>query len=302
MRTSIGRTAALIAGTAALALGAGCGGDDGDSGSGGDDAADIEAVVTKAITTLDVEEKCVETVTTGFVSTVYGSLAQCKKAEAPEPDDDPPPTGAAVSGVKVDGDKATATVATKGGDADGASGTISFAKEDGDWKVSDLGVDYLRSQLVKGLEQGEFDESDGPLADPAARECVSKGLSALDDTAFKKLAYSAIADAEPDAEFVRVITECASGTGTDAGDDTGGEADTEADAGDEDISLLRKQFESGIRQSALKDDATPEQIDCVLKKLRTEISEDDIVAAVGQDKAVTDELTQKTAKAIQGCG
>ena len=149
---------------------------------------------------------------------------------------------------------------------------------------------------------GEFDESDGPLADPAARECVSKGLSALDDTAFKKLAYSAIADAEPDAEFVRVITECASGTGTDAGDDTGGEADTEADAGDEDISLLRKQFESGIRQSALKDDATPEQIDCVLKKLRTEISEDDIVAAVGQDKAVTDELTQKTAKAIQGCG
>ncbi len=299
MRTSINRTAALLAGTAALALGAGCGGDDGDSGGGGDDAADIEAVVSKALTTTDVEVKCVETVTEGFVTAVYGTLAQCKKAEAPEPDDDPLPTGAAVSAVKVDGDKATATVTVEGSDSDGAAGEISFEKVDGDWKVSDLGVSFLRSQLNTSLEKGTFDAEDGPLADPAVRTCVGEGLGALDDPAFKKLAYSGIGDAAPDANFVKVITDCASA----AEGDTGADADTGGETGSEDVSLLRKQFEDGIRESAAGDDATEEQIDCVLKELRTTISEDEIVKAVGEGADnVSNELAQKAAKAIQGCG
>lgn len=304
MRTSIHRTAALLAGTAALALGAGCGGDDGDSG--GDDAADIEAVVAKALTTTDVEVKCVETVTEGFVSTVYGTLAQCRKAEAPEPDADPKPTGAAASDVQVDGDKATATVTVQGSDSDGAAGPISFEKVDGDWKVSDLGVGFLRSQLTTSLEKGTFDADDGPLADAGVRTCVGQGLGALDDAAFKKLAYSAIADAAPDANFVKVITDCAADAETDAGADADAGADRDTGAtssgDDEDVSLLRKQFESGIRQSAAADDATEEQIDCVLKELRTTISEDEIVEAVGQGENVGPELTQKAAKAIQGCG
>lgn len=299
MFRTVGRTAALLAGTTALAL-AGCG-DDGDSGGGGgDDAADIEAVVSKALTTTDPEVKCVETVTEGFVTTVYGSLAQCKKAETPEPDDDPKPTGAKASDVQVDGDKATATITVEGSDSDGASGEISFEKVDDAWKVSDLGISFLRSQLTTSLAKGTFDEGDGPLADKTVRDCVGKGLSALDDTAFKTLAYAAIGDKQPDANFVKVITDCASqSTGSsDTDADTSGDSDT---SGDEDISLLRKQFESGIRQSAVKDNATPEQIDCVLKELRTTISEDDIVAAVGQDKEVVTELSKRTAKAIQGC-
>lgn len=303
MFRTFGRTAALLAGTTALAL-AGCGDDGGDSAGGGDDAKEIEAVVAKALTTSDVEVKCVETVTEGFVTAVYGTLAQCRKAEAPEPDDDPKPDGATASGVQVDGDKATATITVKGGDSDGAAGEISFEKVDGDWKVSDLGISFLRSQLTTGLEKGTFDASDGALADPEVRSCIGKGLSALDDTTLKRVAYASISDQDIAPEFLKVVTECTAGKTQSELENGGGDDDTAKDTGDDgEQSLLRRQFESGIRQSAKKDDATDEQIDCVLKDLRTSISEDEIVAAVGEgaDK-VRPELSKKVAKAIQRCG
>ncbi|MTD46451.1 hypothetical protein GKE82_19705 [Conexibacter sp. W3-3-2] len=306
MNRNFTRTAALLAGTAALAI-AGCG-DDGESGGGGDEQ-DIEAVVSKALSTTDPEVKCVETVTSGFVTAVYGSVDACRTAETPKPDDDPRPTGASVSDVQVDGDKATAQVTVQGGDSDGAKGEISFEKADGDWKVSDLGVSFLRSQLTTSIEQGSFDASDGPLAEKSVRDCVGAGFQKLDDAAFKKLAYAAIGDKEPDANFVKVITDCAAqagGSGASTGasgaeEDSSASSEDASGSSDEDVSLLRSQFESGIRQSAERDGASAEQIDCVLKELRSTISEDEIVAAVGQDKAVLTELSQRTAKAIQGC-
>jgi hypothetical protein len=302
------RASALLAGTAALALAAGCGSDDGD-GDGGDDEAAISAVITKGVTTTDVEEKCVETVTTGFVTAVYGDLATCRAAESDEDDDDPPPTGAATTDIAVDGDSATAKVTIEGSNTDGATGTITLAREDGDWKVSELGIDLLRSQLSTGFEKGDFGPDDGPLQDAAVRGCINDGLQALDDAKFRSIAYASIAEKDPPAEFNSVIAECISQGGADSGADSGAD-DAPADdtssgdtADDGEQSLLRRQFEEGIRESAEGDGATAEQIDCVLRETRKTISEDEIVEQVGRGADnVAPELAQKAAAAIQKCG
>jgi len=295
---SMTRSAAtILASATALTFAAGCGDDGGDGGSGGragDDANEIAAVVEKALTTSDPDVKCAEVVTTGFVSTVYGDLAACKEAEAPDESDDEKPTGSSTSRVKVRGEAATATVTVQGGDTAGSTGTLEFEKEDGAWKVSALGVDFLRSQLEKSLANSE---DDSPFADAAVRSCVGKDLGALDDEEFRTIAYAGIAK-KPTPRFVEIVTACAQKASPDPGDNGRGDGDAEGAQ-----SLLRRQFESGIREAARKDGATDAQIACVVRKLRRTISEDDIVEQVGRGKDDVDpELAQKTARAIQACG
>ena len=291
------KTAALVAIATALALGAGCGGGDGDSGGGGDDADEIAAVVEKALTTVDPDVKCVDVVTKGFVTKVYGDLASCKEAEAPDDDDNAKPTGARTSRVDVDGDgdAARATVTVQGGDTDGSTGTLEFEKEDGAWKVSALGVDFLRSQLEKSLASSDGDE-DSPFADPAVRSCIVDDLGEVHDEEFRTMAYAGIAE-KPTPRFVEIVTACAQ-KGSPDPQDNGADED---DADDGEQSLLRRQFESGIRSAAKKDGATEKQIDCIVKRLRTTVTEDEIVEEVGQP-GVSTELKQKAARAIQACG
>lgn len=317
--SALRRATAVAAGVTALFFAAGCGNDSDSGGSGNDDEATIEAVAVKAVTSTDVEERCVETVTDGFVTEVFGDLATCRAAAAPEPDDEPP-TGATVADIEVDGDAATAKVTEQGGDTDGATGTLTFERDGEDWKISELGVDLLRSQLSTGLLEGEFDSSDGPLQDETVRTCLDDGLQGLDDDEFREVAYSGIRDEEePAPQFLRVFTECTAETGAggsepdpgaDSGTDPGsgsggtGSEDSGADSGgDEELSLLRRQFESGIRESAERDGAPAEQIDCVLRATRDTISEDDIVEQVGRGADNVDpELSQRVARAIQKCG
>ncbi len=300
MRMTLAPAAAILMGTAALAF-AGCGGD-----GGSDSAADgkaIEAAVTKALTTTDPQVKCVEVVTDGFVKNVYGTLDQCKKAEAPDPDDDPKPTGASTSNLKVDGDAATAVVTVEGGSANGSSGEISFEKVSGDWKVSDLSIGFLRSQLAAAITAAPVSEAGNePLDDAKGRTCIVKAFDALPDAQFKAIAFKAIADQDPDPTFVKIFNDCTSAGGRhDAPAPTDSTSSSSDDSGEQ--SLLRRQFESGIRDAAKKDGATDAEIDCVLKELRTSISEDDIVEEVGRaGKGASPELAQTTAAAIQKCG
>jgi len=291
----------MLAGAFALSLVAGCGDDNGGGGGGASDEQDIEAVVVRALTTTDPDVKCVETVTETFVSTVYGSLATCKKAETPKPDDSPKPTGANASSVKVDGDEATAIITVEGGPADGSSGELSFAKEDGEWKVQDLGVGFLRSQLTTTLTHPDAEDAKGPLGDAKVQTCIVRAFDAVSDTELRTIAFEAIRDAPPNAKFVEIFTTCTTNA-TDATDATDDTSTTSSDDSDEVPSLLRSQFESGIRQAAKKDGATDEQIDCVVKKLRVTISEDDIVAAIGKGSDSGSDLAQRTARAIQQCG
>jgi hypothetical protein len=303
MSISITRMTTVLLTSAATALGAaGCGDDEG-SGGGGEDAKEIAAVVNTALTTKDPSVKCVDVVTKGFVRKVYGDLTTCKAAEKADDDDNDKPTGSSTSAVKIDGETATATVSVEGGDTDGSTGTLDFEKEDGTWKVSGLGADFLRSQLETSL--AHEDDPGSAFATPAARECVIRDLGKLDDEEFRAMAYSGIAET-PTPEFVKILTACAS-KGTpdpgDNGDDDSGDDDTAGGDDSASQSLLRRQFESGIRSAARKDGATDAQIDCVVKQLRSTISEDDIVEQVGRGKDnVSPELAQKTARAIQRCG
>ena len=117
----------------ALVLAAfGCGGDD-DSGSGGDAKAEVTAVVEESVAFEDPATICEENFTDNALEENYDGkdreelVADCSEDE---PDD---LTDIEVSGVKVDGETATAEVSAKQGGESGEF-TIELLEEDG-WKI-----------------------------------------------------------------------------------------------------------------------------------------------------------------------
>lgn len=280
MNMTWGKAAAALVAAGALGI-AGCGSSD----DGEDTAAatkEMQAALVKSVTVNDPQVECVETITKNFVTTVYKSLATCKKAEAEKEDN--PPTGATLTGVKIDGDTATGIVKIQGGDEDGATGELQFAKEDGAWKVDGLSTAYLKSSLTKTLSR----PGDGPLAEAGPRDCIRDGLLALPEAQFTALAYDAISNRD-NQTFIKIATGCISGASS--GDSS---------SGNEDVSFLRKKFEEGIAESAKADGTSDEQIDCIVKELRKTITDDEILAQIGKSKAGA-ELTKKAAAAIIDC-
>jgi len=280
---SLGRLGAALA---AIVLIAGCGGDDG-GGDSADAEKEIQAVITKALTTTDVEEECVGTVTKNFVATIYRTVEACRMEEA-KPDDTKPPTAANASAIKADGDKATANVALVGGDSDGTSGEIAFAKEDGAWKVDAISVAFMRSQAKSTLSNDRGDA----LRDPAAKKCVSEALDRLGDDEFRTVAYDGVAGRDNET-FLNIVKTCLASATPTQSDDTPKDAK---------VSVLRKQFEAGIRASARKDGTSEKAVDCVVKKLRALISDKEILDLVGKRRSETPpELTKAVATAMIDC-
>jgi hypothetical protein len=287
---------------AVAALAAGCGGDDSksDSGSSGTstsvarngkpagagDAQAISAVIKQGVTSKDVKVKCEATVTKKFVTTVYGSLAQCQKAEKPSPKDGAQPRDATIGDTKVEDNTASAKVTLVGGEASGASGTIFLAKEDDAWQVDDLGVDLLRSQLIKGVE-GSLTKQIPQFRDRKIRDCFTSGLNKLSDDEFRTFAYAAIAE-KPQAQkqLIAALTPCLAQVPTDA-----------AGGG---ISFLRQQFEKGIERSIKADGGSQAKVDCIKRQLRRLISDKEI-QSLTSGGGPTRALTQKTATAISSC-
>ena len=168
--------------------------------------------------------------------------------------------------------------------------------------MSALGADFLRSQL--GTSLANEDDPGSPFSTPAARDCVIRDMGKLDDEEFRAMAYSGIAE-KPSPAFVEILTACATKGKPDPGDNGDDNASDDDSGGGDGASqsLLRRQFESGIRSAARKDGATDAEIDCVVKQLRSTITEDEIVEQVGRGKDdVSPQLAQKTARAIQRCG
>jgi hypothetical protein len=279
----------LGAALAATMLIAGCGGDDGGGGDSADAEKEIQAVIKKALTVKNVEVECVETVTKNFISSVYRTLEVCKTEEA-KPEDTKPPTDATASAIKVDGDKATANVAVIGGDSDGTTGEIAFAKEDGAWKVDVVSVAFLRSQARQNLSHDRGDA----LTDAAARKCIGDGLDALGDDEFKTVAYDGVSGRD-NAAMTKLVTTCLAGDAEQPATDD----DTPKDAK---VSVLRQQFEQGIRESAAKDGTSEKAVDCVVKKLRALISDKEILELVGKGGGQSPpELTKTVASAMIDC-
>lgn len=117
----------------ALVLAAfGCGGDD-DSGSGGDAKAEVTAVVEESVAFEDPATICEENFTDNALEENYDGkdreelVADCSEDEPGDL------TDIEVSGVKVDGETATAEVSAKQGGESGEF-TIELLEEDG-WKI-----------------------------------------------------------------------------------------------------------------------------------------------------------------------
>lgn len=242
---------------------AACGGD------GGDDDKEIADVIKRAATSKDVKVECEETVTRDFVQRVYGDLAQCRRAERPEPGDDES-DDARVSNIEVDGDSATARVLFVGGDTDGARGTVELRQEDGDWRVDDLGVDLLRSTVNTGLSSDSQDEES--LRRPAVRRCVRKAFADLSDDELKRVAYAAISERPSSrAELGRLLAPCLARAGSGQGSAN--------------VSFLRQKFEEGVTRSLRRRAAPQALIDCINRRLRRSITDEQIVAAAARRRS-----------------
>lgn len=137
MRRSLNlRFLLLAAAVCAFALAAfGCGDDD-DSGSGGDAKAEVTTVVEESVAFEDPATICEENFTENALEENYEG--KDREALVADCSDDEPGglTEIEVSGVKVDGETATAEVSAKQDEEGGetATFTVELRDEDG-WKI-----------------------------------------------------------------------------------------------------------------------------------------------------------------------
>ena len=268
---------ALLGATIALAA---CGG-----GSGSDSSKQITDTLTTGLKTNDPTVLCTKTFSTGFVQRVYGTQAKCITVETKNAKTNKPATAAKVTSIKVDGGTATAVVAVTGGDDSGASGQLALVSQQKGWRVDDLSTALLRSQLDAGAK------NDRSLA-ANLKTCITGKISALDDASFRTLALGATGD-QPAAlaQLKSITTDCFVQTSAGTGASGSGTA-----------SVLRKKFEQGISESLRKDGISKAAVTCVEQKLRSAISDKQIVALIGAgSKSVPPKIAQATAAAMAAC-
>ena len=190
------RRLALAAVLLAATLG-GCGG-----GGGGDPSADITKALQASLTSTDAVVLCERALSTGLVARVYGGKERCLQVERVAGASRTAAGSAQVSRIRVDGDHATAYVALRGGDEDGARGALSVVRQDGAWRLDDISTAFLRSEFSAGLGGGQ--ELDANLT-----ACVGKRLVGLNDAALRALAFGAMGGRpEAQAQLHALVTAC----------------------------------------------------------------------------------------------
>jgi hypothetical protein len=251
---------------------AACGDDEGGSGGGGSaDEKAITKVLQDGLTSKDPKVTCSGSLSTDFMQRVYGGEDKCVSVETENAKEDKPAESVEVSDIEVNGDKATATVEIKGGDNDGSKGPIDLVKQGEDWRVNDLSVEFLRSQLETAVAGGDEDLSEDTL------NCVKDKLKGLDDAELKKVAYGAIGEQQAaQQQFVELVTTC-------------------------DPSLIRDQIEAGITDSLKQQGASEKQIECVKDELKKRISDEQLNQAA-QEGGDTSALQKSAAEAAVECG
>ena len=284
MRPATARRSSLIllcALGASIALAA-CGG-----GSGSDSSKQITDTLTTGLKTNSPTVLCTKTFSTGFIQRVYGTQAKCIAVETKNAKTNKPATAVKVTNIKVDGGTATAIVAVTGGDDGGSSGQLSLVSQQKGWRVDDLSTGLLRSQLDAGVK------NDRSMA-ANLKTCIANKVSAFDDASFRTFAYGAMGDqAAALAQLKSIVTDCFAQTA--AGTDTSGSSSGSA-------SVLRKKFDQGISESLKKDGIPTAAITCVQQKLRSAISDKQIIALIGAgSKGVPPKITQATAAAMIAC-
>ncbi len=222
-----------------------------------EDQAAIANVAVEVVTSADKDAKrvCSKLLTANLVKTVYKTQKICIRPSEDESPEDLA-TGATVTAIVVNGDTATAVVTDQGGIADGASGTWTFVRTGGKWRVDKFGVDYLRTGVAKTVENHEVDDPSDPFSSAEVRTCVVKRLATLDQEEFLTGTYELFRQTRRGTQFlVEQMLEC-------------GQAEVSPG-----ISLLRTIFERGIREGLIKQGRTAAQADCVVAELRAKVSD-----------------------------
>jgi hypothetical protein len=265
------RPAALALCLAAVLAAGACG--------GGGDEDEITGVLETGFTTTDAKVRCEQSLSAGLVERIYGDTAACRKIEGEDAKNDARATSVDVSDIEIDGDRATATIKLDGGLRSGATGPIALTSSGGDWRIDDLGVAFLRSQLQAAMKHdNELDER--------IRTCLGEKMLELPDREFRALAYGTIGE-QPDAQqrLVGMLGECEAAQG-----------------GGENVSLMREKFEEGIARSLRKNGASADEIACVNRRLRELIDDEELSRLVGQAAdEVPRQVTAAAARAIETC-
>jgi hypothetical protein len=162
---------------ALCAVAAGCGGQEAPSKDG-----PIKTAVKRVLESESVEDQCETGVSERFVREVYVTLAQCRRANAPAPDDrDSPPDSAQISTTRIEGDRATTGVTLTSDRGARATGRLALVRVGSTWKVDRLGIDFLRSVFATLPEEGETAQERRILG------CLAQATRALPDAAVRRI-------------------------------------------------------------------------------------------------------------------
>jgi len=254
---------------------------------GADDQQQIEDLLVQGFTTDKPAQECEGALSSGLLKKTYGSATRCRTLEK-EPDKGKP-TAVEVSGVKVDGDAATAFVELKGGDQDGTRGAIELGHQGEDWRIDAFSAALLRSTFEATMK-GDRD------LPGALKTCLADGIGKLPDNELLDFAYATIGQRPKGKKLLQtMIASCQSQSSGEQGGQNGS-----SDAGS---SLLRKKFEEGVVQSLRGSGASQKDIVCVKRELRKRISDEKIVELLGKgDEEAPPEITQAAAGALAACG
>lgn len=229
---------------------AGCGG-----GDDNDDEQRIADVLTAGLTSEDPQVVCAGTLSAGLVRRVYGSEARCRRVERRTARRTDPAEAVDVSETSVDGDRATAVVALRGGDPDGARGDVGLRRQDEDWRLDELSPELLRSLLEARLR------ADRTLR-ARARACVARRVLALDAAALQELALGSIgARAQARRRLGRISGDCRERAAA---------------------IVLRRSLERQIAASLRAGGVSAKAIACVRRELRRALSDEEVIELAGR--------------------
>jgi hypothetical protein len=229
-------------------------------------SASDAAAITKLVNTVDVTADyarvvCDKSFTSDYVSRAYGNVKACRHSrDANAPGSKP--TSVSVVDIKID-DVASAKVTEHGGGASGSTGTWYFRRSNGRWRVSDLGIDYVRSNFKLGFVQHKDRGATDPFADAAYRECFADKLLALPNDQFVAANFAT----QSGRSYVgTIVAPC----------------DAEGPGG---VSPFRIEFNTLLRQGL-----APAVADCAVNVMQTRIADTDLTDAL-LDPPASDAVT-----------
>jgi hypothetical protein len=148
-------------------------------GSGGSDEDEISEAIETALVKTD-PDSCTELMTQAYLEQTFQSsganaVEGCEQNARAEESDNPP---VRVSGIEVDGERATAEVGLTGGEIAGQTTLVALVDEDG-WKLdefvrfTDFDPEEVLPRMVQGFEGGET------ATDPRVVDCIRRALGKM---------------------------------------------------------------------------------------------------------------------------